>query len=136
MSDNRTTVIGIYEAFGRGDLDSVLASVADDVDWGLEPGHPALEVAPWLANVRAKADVPGYFGGLAGAVEFHDFHPIAIGADGDHVVSLIHEDFTVHATGKHVVTTAVHHFTFGDDGLVARYRPIVDSAWEAGFRTG
>ena len=134
MSDNRETVIRLYEAFGKGDLDSVLAEVADDVDWGLESGHPTLEVAPWLGNVRSKAEVPGYFAGLGGAVEFHDFRPIAIATDGDQVVSLIHEDFTVRATGKHVVTTAVHHFTFGDDGRIVRYRPIVDSAWEAGFR--
>lgn len=126
--------MGIYEAFGRGDLEGVLAAVADDVDWGLEPGHPALEVAPWLANIRTKAEAPGYFGGLAEAIEFHEFRPIVVAADGNHVVSLIHEDFTVRATGKHVVTTAVHHFTFGPDGLVVRYRPIVDSAWEAGFR--
>lgn len=135
MSDNRDIVIGIYEAFGRGDLEGVLAAVADDVDWGLEPGHPALEVAPWLGNVRTKAETPGYFGGLAEDLEFHEFRPIVVAADGDQVVSLIHEDFTVRATGKRVVTTAVHHFTLGHDGLVVRYRPIVDSAWEAGFRT-
>lgn len=134
MTDNRETVASIYESFGRGDLDGVLAVVADNVDWGLEPGHPALEVAPWLANVRTKSEVPGYFQGLGGAMDFHDFHPIAIGVDGDQVISLIHEDFTVRATGKHVVSTAVHHFTFGNDGRVVRYRPIVDSAWEAGFR--
>ena len=134
MSDNRETVLRLYEAFGKGDLESVLAEVADEVDWGLEAGHPALDVAPWLANVRTKSEVPGYFAGLGGSAEFHDFHPIFVAADGDQVVSLIHEDFTVRATGKHVVTTAVHHFTFGEDGRIARYRPIVDSAWEAGFR--
>lgn len=134
MSDNRETVIRLYGAFGRGDLEGILAEVADDVDWGLEPGHPALDVAPWLGNVRSKAELPAYFGGLGEAAEFHEFRPIAIGADGDHVVSLIHEDFTVRATGKRVVTTAVHHFTFGHDGRIIRYRPIVDSAWEAGFR--
>ena len=136
MSDNRETVIGLYEAFGRGDLDGVVAAVADNVDWGLEPGHPALEVAPWLANVGTKNELSGYFGGLGEAAEFHDFHPIAIGTDGDHVMSLVHEDFTVRATGKHVVTTAAHHFTFGPDGRIARYRPIVDSTWESGFRNG
>jgi len=135
MSDNRQSVMRIYEAFGRGDLDGVLAELADDVDWGLEPGHPALDVVPWIRNVRSKTEVPAYFGGIAESMEFHDFHPIAVAADGDHVVSLVHEDFTARATGKHVVSTAVHHFTFGDDGRIARYRPIVDSAWEAGFRT-
>ena len=134
MSDNRETVIRLYEAFGRGDVEGILADVADDVDWGLEPGHPALEVAPWLANVRRKGELLNYFGGLGEAAEFHDFHPILMAAEGDHVVSLVHEDFTVRATGKHVVTTAVHHFTFGPDGRIARYRPIVDSTWEAGFR--
>ena len=30
--DNLATIQGIYEAFGSGDVDAILAAVADDVD--------------------------------------------------------------------------------------------------------
>ena len=33
MSDNVTTVNKIYEAFGRGDVPSILSCLADDVAW-------------------------------------------------------------------------------------------------------
>ena len=41
---NIETVQRIYEAFGRGDVESILAWVGDDVDWGSEPES---NVAPW-----------------------------------------------------------------------------------------
>ena len=35
MTDRKIeTVQGLYEAFGRGDIDYILDQVADDVDWG------------------------------------------------------------------------------------------------------
>ena len=33
------TVAGIYEAFGRGDIPAILATLADDVAWEVWPDH-------------------------------------------------------------------------------------------------
>jgi ketosteroid isomerase-like protein len=133
-SSNRDKILGVYEAFGRGDLDAILEVVSDHVDWGLDPEHPAVALAPWLGSVRTKAEVPSYFAGVVADLEWHAFAPVVVAGDGDDVVAILHEDFTVRATGRRVVTEAVHHFTFGPEGLIVRYRPIVDSRWEAGFR--
>jgi uncharacterized protein len=34
--DNLATVKGIYEAFGKGDVEAILDQLADDVDWAAE----------------------------------------------------------------------------------------------------
>ena len=44
--ENIKTIRMVYEAFGRGDVDAVVASVADDVDWATEASGRG---APWAA---------------------------------------------------------------------------------------
>ena len=42
-AENLATIKGLYEAFGKGDLETILGAVADDVDWAVD----AEPVAPW-----------------------------------------------------------------------------------------
>ena len=124
----RTTILSIYEAFGRGDLPGILAAIADEVDWGVDPDAPVARAVPWLARVRTRDEVAArYFAGVVGDLEWHDFRPVAVAVDGDQVVSVIEEDYTVRATGRRVRTVGVHHFTLGPDGRIVRYRPVVDT---------
>ena len=52
MADTKIqTVQEIYEAFGRGDVATILDKVADDVDWASEP---ASSIAPGTASTRAR----------------------------------------------------------------------------------
>jgi ketosteroid isomerase-like protein len=128
-TDNRSTILDIYAAFGRGDIAGVLRGVADEVDWGLDPADPLVAAVPWLARVTTKDEVATrYFGGAGGDLDWHAFEPLAVGQDGDQVVSAIHVHFTVKATGRTVDALEAHHFTFGPDGRIAAYRPILDSA--------
>ena len=48
---------GIYEAFGRGDVDAILDQVTDDVDWAVEPEGSA----PWNGVRRGKGEVANFF---------------------------------------------------------------------------
>ena len=125
---HRDTVLGLYDAFGRGDLDSMLAVVADEVDWGLDPASPVVRAVPWLGHVGRRDDVAArYFAGIAADLEWETFEPEAVAQDGNAVVSVIREAYVVRRTGRRVACTAVHHFTFDPDGRIARYRPIVDT---------
>lgn len=128
-SDHRSTVAGIYEAFGRGDIAGVLAAVGDEPDWGLDPDASVVAAVPWLARVSTRDEVAsGYFAAVAADLEWHAFEPLAIGQDGDHVVAVLRASFTVRATGKTVDGLETHFFTFGTDGRIVRYRPILDTA--------
>jgi ketosteroid isomerase-like protein len=128
-SDHRSTVLGMYAAFGRGDILGVLSAVGDEPDWGLDPDAAVVAAVPWLALVNTKDEVgAGYFAAVAADLEWHAFEPMAVGQDGDHVVAVIRASFTVRATGKVVDALETHFFTFGRDGRIARYRPILDTA--------
>lgn len=130
MTDNITVIQEIYAAFGRGDLDTILAAVADEPDWGFDvPEHvPGAKAVPFLCNLTTKTDVAEiYFGSVVREMEFHAFVPRSFLADGDDVVTVIDLDFTVRSTGRRIQGQEVHHFTL-TDGKIVRYRPFLDTA--------
>jgi ketosteroid isomerase-like protein len=51
--DNLATVRGSYEAFGTGDVETILDAVADDVDWAVD----AEPVASWHGQRNGKDGV-------------------------------------------------------------------------------
>jgi ketosteroid isomerase-like protein len=53
---NIEAVQTIYEAFGTGDVDTILGMLADEVDFGSEA---AQDIAPWHGR-RTKAEVPAF----------------------------------------------------------------------------
>ena len=79
------TVRQMYEAFGRGDISSILAALAEDVEW--EYGEASTDV-PWLQPRRGRAAVAGFFEAL-GALDFHSFQPKTLLEAGPIVVALI-----------------------------------------------
>lgn len=114
----------IYEAFGRGDIPSILALVADDAQW--EYGVNATDV-PWLQPRRGRAGAGEFFQTLA-ALEFHDFRAKSFFESGNTVVVLVDLDATVKATGRRVVEEdEVHIWQFDDNGRIARFRHRVDT---------
>lgn len=114
----------IYEAFGKGDVPSILASLADDVDW--DYGHGSTDV-PWIQPRRGRDAVVAFFEALA-AVEFQKFAPKELLEAGNTVVALVDVDYTVKATGKRwAEEDEVHIWRFGSDGKVVRFKHVVDT---------
>jgi uncharacterized protein len=114
----------IYAAFLHGDVQSILAALAEDVVW--EYGVAASPV-PWLERRDGRAAVAGFFKALE-LVDIVRFEPSALLADDDLVVTLFDVELVVKATGKRVVELdEVHIWRFNDDGLVKRFRHQVDS---------
>ena len=122
---NIETVMALYEAFGRGDMEAILDRCADDVDWATDA---AIEVAPWHGVKHGKAEVPSFFEGIAETGPVTEFTPLSFAgnADGDVMVFLRYA-FTVTATGKDVATN-LHHYWRLRDGKVAYYRGSEDTA--------
>ncbi|MFN8023959.1 MAG: nuclear transport factor 2 family protein [Acidimicrobiales bacterium] len=124
--DHVSTVTSIYEAFGRGDVATILGHLADDVRW--DHGMRRMDV-PYLREVTGHAAVAGFFGALAEQLEVTRFEISSIvGSD--------HEVFTrVHLAGRNRHTgldvpeaPEAHHFVFGDDGKVVAFTHIGDWA--------
>ena len=126
---NIAAIQDLYGCFGRGDLPGLLEHVADEVDWSYRPDAPGTEHVPMLQNLRSKAEVGEvYFGAIASMMDVHAFVPRYFFAEGDDVLVLLHIEYTVIPTGREVSIDEVHHFTFGPDGTIVRYRPILDTA--------
>jgi ketosteroid isomerase-like protein len=126
MTDaNTTTVQGIYEAFGRGDVAAILDCVADDVDWASEADS---KLAPWHGIHHGKGEVPSFFAAIGESVDVTEFTPLAFAATGDDVMAVIRFGVRVRATGREGSMELHHWWHFGPDGKVARYRGSEDTA--------
>lgn len=122
---NINAVKGIYEAFGRGDVEAILEVCSDDVDWGADA---AIEVAPWHGIKHGKAEVPSFFAGIAQTGPVTEFTPLSFAGNEDgEVMVFLRYAFTVTATGKHVATNLHHYWRFRG-GKVAYYRGSEDTA--------
>ncbi len=128
-SRNRSLVQGLYEAFGRGDIATVLAGLADDVTWS----YHGPSVVPTSGSCWAEA-VGAWFGVLAGSAEFEAFTPGPLFAQGDHVVVLGQETCRARSTGRPFTAAWVHVFQL-KDGLVTAFDEFTDAGvLEKAFR--
>ena len=65
MSDPQTVVAGLYEAFGKGDLEKVFATIGDDIVWHL-PGPEKVIPYAGLRHGRRFGRAGGRRGGRYG----------------------------------------------------------------------
>lgn len=117
----------LYAAFGRGDLDGVLAELADDVDWAAEAAGDAV---PWWGPHRGKHSVPAFFAAIGDHVDITEFAPLSFTCNDTDVVTTVHWSFTVKATGKTASMFMQHWWRFAD-GRIVWFRGSEDSAQTA-----
>jgi|SRR5688500_9934585 len=127
MSESRNVQVvkDAYAAFQRGDVNSILALVDDNVDWHAVKG--AEGVAPHAGARRGRAAVGEFFSQVAGSTEFTRFEPREFIAQGDQVVAIGEYAAKVKPTGRTVSSDWVMVFTLRD-GKVTRFREWTDSA--------
>lgn len=121
--DNVQIVKESYAAFQRGDLDTLLSSLTEDVHWYV-PGPPEV---PYTGIRRGRSGVADFFRDLLQADEIRAFEPEAYFAHGDLVVVLGHYVARVKATGQPAETDWVHVFELRD-GQIARWAEYYDTA--------
>lgn len=122
--DNLATINEVYEAFGSGDVETILDAVSDDVDWAVD----AEPVAPWYGVRRGKDGVASFFADIASSTEVQDFAVEAIGASDHEVFAFLRFAVRMKATGRVAAFHLHHYFRFGGDGKVEYYRGSEDSA--------
>jgi uncharacterized protein len=113
----------LYGAYGRGDIEAVLAELSDDVDWAAEASGDAV---PWWGSHLGKAEVPRFFQEIGSNVDVTKFDVLSYMTAGDDVISTVHWSYTVKATGKTVTMHMQHWWRFAD-GKIAFFRGSEDT---------
>jgi ketosteroid isomerase-like protein len=119
------TITTIYEAFGRGDVATILDQLTDDVDWAAESFSS--RAAPWHGVHKGRGEVPGFFQGIAEALDVTEFDILSMAANDDDVFVAIRFSYVAKATGTNA-SMELHHWWHFEDGKVARYRGTEDTA--------
>jgi ketosteroid isomerase-like protein len=130
--ENIETVKALYEAFGRGDVATILDSLTDDVDWAVEA---AADAAPWYGQRTGKDAVASFFEDLAGAVSVLEFTPQSYAANDSEVMVLIRFRASSNSTGREAAMN-VHHYWRFRDGTVDHWRGSEDTAQTAAMLHG
>ena len=112
-----------YEAFGRGDIDGLLALLDEGVEW-VTPGPSSL---PTAGKRRGREAIRGFFKTLNEVFEIQRFEPKTFAAQGDLVIVIGDDDARVRATGKIISEPWVHVFTVRN-GKVVAFQEILDTA--------
>ena len=108
-----------YEAFGRGDIPTVLGMLDDGVEW-TSPG-----TLPHGGSFKGPEEVGQFFAGIGAAWEGLELDVEAVGeAGGDLVVGVVQASGTRKGGGRSSYG-AVHLFDVRD-GRIARFREYTD----------
>jgi ketosteroid isomerase-like protein len=110
-SDNKQLLRRLYDAYNRGDFDTILANMTDDVTWYV-PGP-----APFAGHRTGRDQVREFFNESLGWVEVDQFDADEFLADGDRVVVLGRQRATVRETGRHFETQWAHVYTLRGDKI-------------------
>lgn len=125
-ADNRNinVVRGVYDAFGRQDMQHIVDALADDVSWGID----SKAEVPAYGILHGKQNVPKFFAAWGTTADFTKFEASNFIAAGDHVFCTLNYELVVKATGKRVVNSGcMQHWTL-KDGKIVRWRGWEDTA--------
>ena len=113
----------IYANFQSGNIEGVMAVIADDVVWN---HHGPREQIPFSGNWQGKAGAGEMLQTFAGDTETVKFDVQSVFSAGDKVVFLIDEACTVKATGKTYNTLVAQIWTV-NGGKVVQFDELYDS---------
>jgi uncharacterized protein len=113
-----------YAAFGNGDIDGLLTTMHEDVEWQT-PGAADL---PTAGSRRGHAEVRKFFKVIDELIEFEGFEPQRFIADAERVVVLGIDKFKVKGgSGKTINESWCHVFTIRD-GRVVAFQEYIDTS--------
>jgi ketosteroid isomerase-like protein len=121
--DNRALVQRGYDAFGRGDIETLLSLFDENIEW-ITPGPPEM---PTAGRRRGRQQVAEFFKAVDGLSEIQHFEPHTFICEGDRVVVLGRATERVKATGKVLESEWVHVFTVRN-GAVVTFQEYLDTA--------
>ena len=125
MSEENVNVVrGMYEAFGRGDIPSVLAALDPQVEWREAENFIYADGNPY---VGPQAVLEGVFARLGGEWEGFEVAPEEILDAGETVVGRGYYSGAFKQNGERVRAQFAHVFTIRG-GKVVRFQQYTDTA--------
>ena len=125
VSTPTEVVQGLFEAFGRGDINLILQHLVPDCRWVI-PGQGI----PTAGVYQGHEGVAQFFQKLSETEKVLRFEPREYFANGDDVVALGFEENQVISTGKKARSNWAMLFRM-HDGLVAYYEAFWDTSASA-----
>ncbi|PXX38208.1 MULTISPECIES: nuclear transport factor 2 family protein [Burkholderia] len=116
-----------YAAFGRADIDGILQTLSESVDWFI-PGLTG--IIPFAGRRHGPQEVAAFFGVLASTQTAKRFEPLEFIASGNRVVVLGTQRWYVHSTGRTYEDEWVHLFTI-ENGKITAFVEYHDTEAEA-----
>jgi uncharacterized protein len=110
--ENIALVKKLYDAFGRGDIQTILDHVTDDVKWS----NPGPSSVPYFGDRTGRAQMREFFDRLVGTQENAKLTIDQYIAQGDAVATLGRYTGNVKATGKPFDSLVGHFFTIRRHG--------------------
>ncbi len=104
-----------YDAFGRGDIATLLTLFDAEISW-VTPGPADL---PTAGTRHGHAAVAEFFKTLLGLMDVTRFEPVEFIAKDEQVIVIGNETCRVRATGKEVDYRWVHVFTIREGKVTA-----------------
>jgi ketosteroid isomerase-like protein len=127
MTNHAATVAAIYEAFGKGDVESILSRLDENVHWEEWEDNQAQKAGvPWLAARHGHEGAREFFR-IAGGLAIHEFRVLKMLAGDDSVAAEVVIDFAT-PSGARVRDEELHLWTLNDAGRVIRMRHYTDTA--------
>jgi ketosteroid isomerase-like protein len=120
---DKQLVKDLYNAFKRGDMETLLGGMADNIEW-ITPGPPDIPVA---GKRSGREGVAEFFRLLNEHEEVQEFELKEFIAENGVVVALGHYRGRIKSTGKTTSYPFVHVFTI-NNGKVTRFREFFDTA--------
>jgi len=112
-----------YDAFGRGDLDALLSTFDDDIEW-TSPGPKEL---PTSGTRRGREQVRDFFRIVNELWDIQRFEPKTFVAQGDTVV-VLGEDTAVFRPTNATLNEAWAHAFVLKNGKIVRFHEYIDTA--------
>ena len=122
-TEDKQLVRKLYDAFKRGDMETLLGGMADNIEW-ITPGPPEF---PLAGKRNGREEVAQFFKLLNEHEEIQEFEVQDFIAEDGFVVGLGHYQGRVKSTGKTTRYPFVHVFTVSS-GKVTRFREFFDTA--------
>lgn len=122
MSEQNVAVVrGVYDAFGRGDVEAVLGAFDPEIEWNEAEGMPY-----GGQYVGPQAIAENVFGPITSDADDFAVTPDKFVAQGDEVVALGRYTGRGHDSGKEFDFGFAHAWTFRD-GKPVRFRQYADT---------
>ena len=124
-ADNVQTVKNMYAAFKRGDIEAILESCSEDVEWSAD--NIGAGEFPWAGVRHGHAGARQFFAEVAEHIQIDVYEQLDFLASDNQVAVVNRQEMTLKKNGQKVIfPEAINLWTIGAAGKVTRLSSAMD----------